>query len=91
MSTLESDKTETKRETTIFVNTVPKKVHGKEISYEEILRLEYGDDVPSGENVNVLVTYKKGPGDKHEGSLVAGQSVKIKEGMAFSVQRPDKS
>ena len=91
MSTLESTKTETKHEITIFVNTEPKKVRGKEISYEEVLHLEYGDDVPTGESVNILVGYRKGPGEKHDGSLVAGQSVKIKEGMAFSVRRADKS
>jgi hypothetical protein len=37
------------------------------------------------------VTYRKGPSNKPEGSLVWGETVKVSDGMIFNVTRTDKS
>jgi Multiubiquitin len=37
------------------------------------------------------VTYRRGEGNKPEGTLVEGETVKVKEGMIFNVTATDKS
>lgn len=75
---------------TIIINTRRYEVRKTILSFEELAQLAYPDS-PGGENVSFTITYRKGHGNKPEGSLVAGQSVKIKEGMIFNVIRTDKS
>lgn len=78
------------KDVTIVVNGRQKSVAGKEITYEQVIALAF-DPPPSGENVCVTVTYRRGEGNKPEGTLVSGQSVKLKEGMIFNVAVTDKS
>jgi hypothetical protein len=74
---------------TIYVNTKPKAVEKDEITFEEIIRLAY-ENPPSGPNWVFTVTYHRGQGNK-EGSLHAGENVKVKDGMVFDVTATDKS
>lgn len=73
----------------IIVNARKKTVEKEEISFEELIRLAY-DNPPSGPNWVFTVTYHRGHGDK-EGSLHAGENVKVKDGMVFDVTATDKS
>lgn len=75
---------------TIVVNTKEHEVSSKEISYEEVVELAYGPD-DEGPNVIYTVTYRRGTGNKPEGSLAPGESTKVKDGMIFDVTRTDKS
>jgi hypothetical protein len=75
---------------TIIVNARPKTVQKDEITFEEIIRLAY-DNPPSGPNWVFTVTYHRGHGNKPEGSLHAGESVKVKDKMVFDVTATDKS
>jgi hypothetical protein len=45
----------------------------------------------SGANTIYTITYRRGHGQKPEGTLVDGQSVKLKDGMIFNVTPTDKS
>jgi hypothetical protein len=45
----------------------------------------------TGPNVLISVTYRRGIGDKPEGTLSPGQSVRLKDGMIFDVVVTDKS
>jgi hypothetical protein len=76
---------------TIIVNGRKKEVMGKELSYTEVVNLAYDNNPPTGPNIGFAITYRRGHGDKPEGSLVEGQIVKIKEGMIFNVTPTDKS
>lgn len=78
------------KEYTIIVNARPKVVTKKELSFAEIVALAF-DNPPQGENIVITVTYRRGEGNKPEGSLVEGETVKIKEGMIFNVAATDKS
>ena len=49
---------------TIIVNGRKKEVTAKELSYEELLTLAFGNNVPAGPNIVITVTYSKGEGDK---------------------------
>ena len=77
-------------ETTIIVNARPKKWGKKEISYEEVIILAFGS-YSDDENVVYTVTFAKGDGPHHEGFLVKGKSVKVKEEMIFNVTQTNKS
>ena len=47
--------------------------------------------LPSGPNTIFTVTYRRGEGKKPEGTLVDGESVKVKDGMIFNVTATNKS
>lgn len=76
--------------TKIIVNGRPKVVTEKELSFMDIVKLAF-DPVPTGEFIVFTITYRKGPGHKPEGTLLEGQSIKVKEGMIFNVTATDKS
>lgn len=65
----------------IFVNTRKKEWNGDSISYDQVVRLGF----PSDPNPNTIyeVTYKNGPKENREGTMVRGDSVTVKSGMHF--------
>ncbi len=75
---------------TIYVNSEPKEVTKKVLTYDDVVFLEWGNEPPTGENVQISITFKKAK-EPHEGSLKPGGSVEIKEGTRFSVRASDKS
>jgi hypothetical protein len=75
---------------TVIVNASPKEVAAKVLTFAEVVALAF-DVPPTGENVMFTVTYRRGDGGKPEGSLVADEAVKVKEGMIFNVTATDKS
>ena len=81
---------DTNKPFTIVVNARQKVVTKKELSFDEIIALAF-DTPPTGQNIVFTVTYRRGEGNKPEGSLYDGESVKIKEGMIFNVSATDKS
>ena len=74
----------------IIVNTREKVWDKKEISYEEVIILAFGS-YSNDENVVYTVTFSRGQEPHHEGSLVKGESVKVKKGMIFNVTQTNKS
>ena len=80
----------TAKQVTIVVNGRERQVDKDQLTYQEVLALAF-DPVPSGPNVYFTVTYRRGHGDKPEGTLAEGGVVKVKEGMIFNVSQTDKS
>jgi hypothetical protein len=74
---------------TIIVNTREKTVETDEITFEQVVSLAF-EEPPTGENLQITVLFRRGHGNK-EGTLVAGQSVKVKNGMVFDVTLANKS
>lgn len=74
----------------IIVNAQEKDWHDDSISYEEVVILAFS---PVSDNPNVIytVSYLKGPRSNPEGSMVAGQTVKVKNKMIFNASQTDKS
>jgi len=70
---------------TIIVNARPETVHAKRLTYEEVVVLAYPTP-PPGNDIVFLVSYYNGPKANPEGGLVAGGSVKVKNGMVFNVK-----
>ena len=77
-------------EITIFVNTRPKKVKGKTLSFAAVVALAFPNP-PTGPNVLFTVTYNKAGGLQPSGNLAAGECVAIQEGTIFNVTPTDKS
>jgi hypothetical protein len=75
---------EDKKTVTIIVEGSPHEWPKTEIKYEEAVTLEVPDYAQHPE-ITYSVKYKRGHGDKPEGILSPGGSVKVKEGMVFSV------
>lgn len=78
------------RTTTIIVNARQKEWAEKEITFEQVVQCAF-ESPPYGDNTIFTVTYNRGHGDKPQGTMVDGDSVKVKEGMIFNVTATDKS
>jgi len=61
-----------------------------EITYTEVVTLEVPDYAQHPE-ITYSVTYKRGHGNKPEGTLAPGASVKVKDGMIFNVSETGQS
>lgn len=76
---------------TIIVNGRPKTVpKHAELTFDQVVALAF-DPVPTGEGVQFTVQYTRGEGHKPSGTLVEGQSVKVKDGMEFDVTQTNRS
>lgn len=61
-----------------------------QISYAQVVTLEVPDYSPTS-GISYAVKYVRGEGHKPEGILSPGESVKVKEGMVFSVSETGQS
>lgn len=77
-----------RKDITIVINGTPHVVPKEELSFQEVVALA---QLATGSNVSHTITYRRGQGNKPEGSLVEGESVKLKEGMIFNATATDKS
>lgn len=75
----------------IMVNGRGHVVAKEELGYDELVKLAFGNNPPSGPYIVITVTYRRGHGNKPEGSLRIGETVKVKDGMIFNVTATDKS
>lgn len=82
---------EHERDFWVIVNGRRKEVHGRHLTFAEIVELAFPTAPPS-ENVIYTVTYRNGGNEHHpDGTLVVGESVKIKDGTIFDVTATNKS
>lgn len=79
-----------KHDVLIYVNGREFNWSEKEISFVQVIELAFGTFV-STESAAYTVAYKRGQGNKPEGVLNFGESVKVKEKMIFNATRTDKS
>ena len=61
-----------------------------ELGEDDLVALAYANP-PKGELICFTITYRRGQGNKPEGTLDEGDTVKLKEGMIFNVTATDKS
>ena len=79
-----------KKLVTIIVEGTPHEWAKEDITYAELVTLEVPDYSQHPE-ITYSVKYKNGHGNKPEGILSPGGSVKVKEGMVFNVTETGKS
>lgn len=73
----------------IIVNLERKEVETRVLTFWDVVVLAYPN--PDGSTFDYTVTYKKALGPKHEGSLVDGGTVRIKNGTIIDASRTNKS
>lgn len=78
------------KDITIIVNGREKVVPKTDYSFSQIVGLAY-DTPQNGDNVTFTLTFRRGHGNKPEGTLTEGETVKLKDGMIFNVTATDKS
>ena len=78
-------------EVTIVIDGTQHPWKEKEITYEQVVNLAFDGNPPSGDQVDITVGYRRGHGDKPEGDLEPGHSVKVKDGMIFDVTATNRS
>lgn len=79
-----------KKQVIIVVDGSPHEWSLPEISYAQVVTLAV-PDYPQHPEINYSVKYKDGPGPKPDGVLSPGGSVKVKDGMCFSVHKTGQS
>ena len=82
--------TEKTKTVTIVVEATAHQWPKGEISYVEVVTLEVPTYAQHPE-ITYSVRYKRGHGNKPEGILAPGASVKVKEGIIFSVSETGQS
>ena len=82
--------TEDKKIVTIIVEGTPHEWPKGDITYDQVITLEVPDYSQHPE-ITYSVTYKKGHGNKPEGILSPGASIKVKEGVIFNVSETGQS
>lgn len=87
-SSVQDEAKKEKKQVTIIVNARPHEVSKEQLCFADVVGLS---GLPGGEMVTFTVTYRRGQGNKPEGSLVEGECVLVKDGMIFNVTRTDKS
>ena len=76
---------------TIIVNGAKQQTNEKRLSFEEIVKLAFGN-YDAADNVAYTVTYSYKKGHHNDkGILVVGEFVGIKEGMVFNVTKTTRS
>jgi hypothetical protein len=76
-------------EATIIINGRSVQVSTKELTFDQVVELS---GLPTGPDVVFTITYRRGEGNKPEGSIVeGGDPVKVKDGMIFNVDSTNRS
>lgn len=75
----------------IIVNAQKKTVTKNKLTFNEVVELAFGPIPPNNDTIAYTVSYRNGPHSNPDGSMVEGQSVKIKDGMIFNVSKTNKS
>ncbi|SFV29445.1 multiubiquitin domain-containing protein [Hyphomicrobium facile] len=74
----------------IVVNTRRKTTSKESLTFEELILLAF-EKPPTGEGVQFTIQFTRGPEANASGTLLEGQSVKIKNGMEFDVTPTNRS
>jgi hypothetical protein len=81
---------DTKKTVTIVVEGTPHEWPKDLITYAEVVTLEV-PDYAQHPDITYSVKYSRGHGNKPDGVLAPGASVKVKEGMIFNVSETGQS
>lgn len=82
---------EEQKTVTVYFNGRTRQAPKNEVlTFDQVIALAFATP-PSGDGVQFSVQYTKGHGDKPTGTLLEGQSVKVKEGMEFDVTPTNRS
>lgn len=73
----------------LIINGRPTQWDEETINFSQVINLAFPP--PHKDTEFFTVQYSRGPNENPQGTLIDGQSVKVKSGMVFDVTRTDKS
>lgn len=74
------------------MNGTPKEVSTRELAFEQVVEMAFPNNPWGNPNTIYTVAYRRGEGNKPQGSMVrGGDPVMVKDGMIFDVTPTDKS
>ncbi|WP_392469513.1 multiubiquitin domain-containing protein [Sphingobacterium cellulitidis] len=79
-----------KKKVTIIVNGTPHEVEKDDMTFTEVVTLAF-PNYPQHPERSYSVKYVRGQGNKPEGILTNGGTVKVKDGMEFTVSETGQS
>jgi hypothetical protein len=86
---MSSEHEEHVHETNIYINGREVMVSEKELTFDQVVALS---GMPTGPEIVFTISYRKGHGEKSEGSMVEGGApVKVKKDMVFNVSSTNRS
>jgi hypothetical protein len=89
MSPMNSEHEQDLHEKNIFINGREVKVSEKELTFDQVVALS---GMPTGPEIVFTISYRKGHGEKPEGSMVEGGGpVNVMKGMVFNVSSTNRS
>jgi Multiubiquitin len=74
----------------IIVNGSERHVENKPIDFHHLVKLAF-DSEPTGPNVDFTITYRNGPPENPQGTLLRHHNVALQRDMVFNVTATDKS
>ncbi len=74
----------------IIINGRHRQVAAKKLTFDEVVALAF-DAAPAGPDVFFTVTFQRGSGQKPEGTLVQGETLRLHEGMIIHVSATTRS
>lgn len=78
-----------KHDKTIIINGRSAAVTAKELTFQQVVELS---GLPTGPDIVFTISYRRGQGNRPEGSMVqGGDPVKVKGGMVFNVDPTNRS
>lgn len=76
---------------TIIINGKQKSVpKNAELSFWDLVKLAF-ENPQTGDGIQYTIQYSRGPGNRPSGTVVEGQTVKVKDGMEFDVTPTNRS
>jgi hypothetical protein len=81
---------ETDRHYAIVVNAQPFTVATREVTFAQIVKLAFGAEADDPDKT-FTITYRKSDDARHDGTLVEGGTVKVKNGTVFNVTSTTRS
>jgi hypothetical protein len=86
---MDSEHEQDLQEKNVFINGREVKIREKELTFAQVVALS---GMPTGPEIVFTISYRKGHGEKPEGSMVEGGApVKVMKGMVFNVSSTNRS
>lgn len=76
---------------TVVINGEPKEIEKRKYTFQDVVRLAYGNYDDSQKSYTMIVTLKNDQGEKHKREYSFGDEINLKEGMRINVDSTNRS
>ncbi|RDI37530.1 multiubiquitin domain-containing protein [Falsibacillus pallidus] len=76
---------------TVIINGEPREIEKRKFTFQDVVRLAYGNYDESQKSYTMIVTLKNDQGEKHKREYSFGDEINMKEGMRINVDSTNRS